>query len=544
MSDIFRRGLTWWVRLHIPRDRQADAAKAMGAKTPLLRERWRSLGTRDRREALGRRDTTLAELRAELDDRLRLRGSPPLAGWKASWAERAAVMRERLANASDVPYALEEDPRTGEVAPWTQRQDVEDEVRDEWRTVRAEAGPKAASQYIKLATGTGRSIAEARDAWLAMLTANGERKAQTIAGYKAALGLLEGYLRGHAQLPSLAVATLDEVTRERAHGFVAWRLETVSPRTGKKITAATAKRELSSLSGLWRWAGRQANVANPWPDQTADMPARRRGAADDDEDETKRPYTPAELVTLLRATGADWAPNGGGYGPALWDAVRLALLTGCRANELAGLRCGDVLDGGKAIRIRGGKTANAKRVIPLSPPAQRVIKARLASLASAGTEDPLWPDVPPWGADGRRGKLLSTRFGKARGRVLSGSRGVDFHSFRRSFAAGLRDVMNADPRTCNEALITVLMGHAGQTLATRIYAPGALERDKRRAMDALAKSGLDALVRNALAETADARPSIVRVAPVARKAPPDPPPRQARQPARRSRPDRPSITSG
>src|ERR1700693_1931288 len=45
------------------------------------------------------------------------------------------------------------------------------------------------------------------------------------------------------------------------------------------------------------------------------------------DDRTKRAFTVPELVILIRATGENWAPNGGGYGATLWDAVRLALLT-------------------------------------------------------------------------------------------------------------------------------------------------------------------------------------------------------------------------
>ena len=44
--------------------------------------------------------------------------------------------------------------------------------------------------------------------------------------------------------------------------------------------------------------------------------------------EVKRAYEPAELVKLLRAAPDMLAPKGGGYGLAMWDPIRLGLLTG------------------------------------------------------------------------------------------------------------------------------------------------------------------------------------------------------------------------
>lgn len=519
MSNIFRRGLTWCVRLHVPRDRQEDAAKALGARASKLREQWRSLETRDYREAVARRDTVLAEMRAALDARLRAKGLPPLTDWTASWSDEAQRLRANLEAASDAPYAIEEDPETGTRHPWTPRDLVHDEIREAAETLADAAGKDTASRFYAMATGGVRTLADLRDEWLAEVEANGRRKHQTVAGHRATLRLLGVFLKNHAGLPSLNQATLADVTRRRAADFIAWRLTTVSAKTGKAVTGATVKRELSSLSGLWRWVGRRDDtVGNPWNDQTADLPKRRRGAVDDDDDDpTKRPYSAAELVALLRAGADDWAPNGGGYGATLWDAVRLALLTGCRANELADLRCGDVVQDGTAISIRGGKTRNARRAVPLCDHAQRVVQARLASLPAIGPNDPLWPELPQLGADQRRGKMLSTRFGTARARILPGATGVDFHSFRRSFAEAMRDAMHTSPEAGNKPLLAVLMGHADGSLALGVYAPGAMEAHKRRFVRAMTEHGLDPTVRAALGATTGNRPPMLRTAPAGRK---------------------------
>ena len=61
-------GLTWSARLSIPRDRGADVGQAYGTKSGIKQEVIRSLGTRDKHEALRRRDKALAVLRAEVDE--------------------------------------------------------------------------------------------------------------------------------------------------------------------------------------------------------------------------------------------------------------------------------------------------------------------------------------------------------------------------------------------------------------------------------------------------------------------------------------------
>ena len=192
-----------------------------------------------------------------------------------------------------------------------------------------------------------------------------------------------------------------------------------------------------------------------------------RGVGDD---RTKRAFTVPELVTLIRASGADWAPNGGGYGAALWDAVRLALLR--RAAELADLRIRDLIEDRTVIAVPGGKTRNARRTVPLPQVACDVIAARLAVLPDTSPEAPLWPELPVLGLTGSRGGKLSDRFRMARERLLPDAVGVDLHSLRRSYATMLEAAMNAGGRV-NPTLITTLLGQARGTLALDRYSAGA-----------------------------------------------------------------------
>ncbi|MEN3166152.1 hypothetical protein [Gluconobacter sp. OJB] len=60
-------GLAYSAHLSIPRDRWADAGKAFGTKTGIKQEVVRSLGTREKQEAIRRRDKALAAMREDLD---------------------------------------------------------------------------------------------------------------------------------------------------------------------------------------------------------------------------------------------------------------------------------------------------------------------------------------------------------------------------------------------------------------------------------------------------------------------------------------------
>lgn len=135
-------------------------------------------------------------------------------------------------------------------------------------------------------------------------------------GYEAPIARLGAYLETHEGAPSLETVSLSAVSRRIAG-------EVIADRRAERASE-TVQRDFSAWNGLWRWAVRRGYAdLNPWTDQTAGLKARRA----DEDGETKRAYTPAELVKLLRAGGDLLSPQRGGYGPALWDLIRLGLLT-------------------------------------------------------------------------------------------------------------------------------------------------------------------------------------------------------------------------
>lgn len=536
MTNILKRGQGYYARLTIPQDRWADVGKAMGAKAGLKRELVRTLETRDRREALRRRDAAIEAMRADVDAALRRARLKPLSDWTAAWEVRAAERREQMRRGVSevVGHYARRCPATGEEIeePVTGADLLAPAVEREAEEVERRRGADARRQFLRIVHTPGLSIAEAARQWL-----EGEGatvRAGTIVSHRAALAKLGAYLTEHEGLPSLEAASLSDVTRRTAGEFLQVRRAASA--------AGTVLREFSAYSGLWRWAVRRGYVdENPWTDQTKGMKAPRGAEA---ERAPERGFTPAELVELLRAERDELAPARGGYAPVFWDLFRLALLTGARADELLSLRVVDVIEDGTAIAVaagrKGGKTESASRIIPLVPHARDVLRQRLADLTDRAPDAPLWPEVPAQGADRRRSKTVATRFPDIRRRLLGPSDEVDFHSFRRSFLTAAESAMHAGGRV-NEAMIALLAGHKRGGLALDLYSDWArLGRRKlggalaerlttlQAAMDDIVGLGLAPEVRAALDATAGSRPPVVRTAPAFRRSPAliPPPPRR------------------
>jgi integrase len=424
MQNLLRRGNTWFARLTLPRDRWGDVGRAYKAASGVKREVVRTLQTTDRREAGTRLKTALAAIQAEVEDRLRAAGLAPLTAWKVTWMDRAGELRGALREADD------EKLLTATYVE-TEQDLLRDTVKDEADRLEGTLGYPTAAAFYKAATTYDLTLAEAANLWLEQEARSLKQK--TIAGHRAVLKQLDTFLREKDDKRSIRTATLDDVSRRLAGEFIAWRAEKVSP--------AAVKREFSTPMGLWRWAVRRGHTeANPWTDQTAGLG--RSATGDDDSEDAKRPFSAGELVHLLTATGEDWAPNGGGYGATLWDALRLGLLTGCRAAELADLRMRHVVGAGTAVSIRQGKTKNARRIVPLPEAAQTVLAMRLADLLDTSPDAPLWPEIPVLKVTGSRGGKLSSRFQMARERLLPDAMNVDLHSLRRSYATALEAAMN------------------------------------------------------------------------------------------------------
>lgn len=216
------------------------------------------------------------------------------------------------------------------------------------------------------------------------------------------------------------------------------------------VSGATAGTAFALLKGLYNALQRSKAVpkgVNSFDDH--------RFARNDDTP-TKRPFRESELLAVLAAL--EKRPTG----DALRDAFVLLLLTGCRAEELCGALDVPVRDGAAWFTVQAKKGAKVRRVVPLlHPVGLEIIERR----PRAG---PLFPELPPTGADAKRGKTISSAFNYVKGR-LGLSREVDLHSTRRTW------VTMAENNGVDAIRIARYVGHALPTLALALYSGGASE---------------------------------------------------------------------
>ena len=515
-ASLLRRGLTYFVRVTLPPDRWADIGRSMGARSGLRREVVKTLGTTDRKVASSRLDAAASAIIQEVEDALRRARLRPLADWTADWMSRALERQEELREHGQEPIGPDHVDEDGEpLGPMTADSVILDRVLEDYDVVERKRGRAVAEQFRQVAVRSDLSIAEGARRWLA-----DERhriKAGTIVSHEAAFRWLDAYLAENHAVPSLEAASFSDVTRRIAGDAVEER------RTGKAWE--TVGRDYSAWNGLWRWAVRRGYTnENPWTDQTAGIKVPREHDAHRGQE---RGYTAAELVKLLHAGPAQLAPNGGGYAASFFDVIRLLLLTGARANEIMGLRVGDVLEEGTVVVLAaaGGKTSAASRIMPLHPFAQRVVAARLAALPDLAPGAPLWPEVPALGVDGRRSRVISSRYKPVRVRILGESGEVDLHSYRRTFLTAAETAIHEGGRL-NSDLVALLVGHQRPGLAMNLYSDwvrmgraafrGTLSgrlRTLGEAVEDIVETGLEKAVRIALFETAEARPVPVRTTP-------------------------------
>ena len=214
MSQLLRRGQTFYARLIVPLARRGDVGKAMGAAGGTKREIVRTLQTTDRREATRRRGAALAAMRADVDIALRKAGMRPLTDWTASWGDRAAELRQALANGGETVSHYEEVEANGETVPMPvyDADLTRDTIADAAAEVEARQGLTAAREFIAAATTQGMSVTEGTRRWLEEI--EGSIKAETVLARRVVITKKFGpFILDRLKRPSLEVVALSEVTR-------------------------------------------------------------------------------------------------------------------------------------------------------------------------------------------------------------------------------------------------------------------------------------------------------------------------------------------
>jgi integrase len=221
--------------------------------------------------------------------------------------------------------------------------------------------------------------------------------------------------------------------------------------------AVTANRTASTLSYLYTWAmGQGFAEANPLI-----------AIAKFSEQPRERVLDNTEIALIWNATEHDHYSS----------IVRLLLLTGQRADEIASLRWSEV--GDTAVTLPGSRTKNKRQhSIPLSRPALDVLAGQPRRVSDDGSLRELVFGVGQRGFSGwsRCKERLDERISEKNGKPLPAWR---LHDIRRSVATGMAD-LGVQPHIIEAVLNHVSGSKAG---VAGIYNRSSYDTEKRRALE-------------------------------------------------------------
>lgn len=227
------------------------------------------------------------------------------------------------------------------------------------------------------------------------------------------------------------------ITAGHIEQYKTWRREMA-------VKEVTLRHDLHALSGFFEYAQKH-NWARHNPVRQVDIPS--------DKDAVRmHVVTPAEEA-LYFAAAAKY--------PALHDLARLILLQGCRPDEVRRIQTQDVdLERGE-LRIVGGKTLAARRVLTLTAEAKSILGRRIA--AARG----------PWVFPGKNDMRPLVKLNGPHWAVLEAIGMMDdkrrfcLYDFRHTFATRMAE------RGCDLATLAAILGHNSLRLVMRYVHPTA-----------------------------------------------------------------------
>ena len=394
-----RLGARWYARIPVP----SHLRKEMG---PYVRK---ALGTGDLREAQMRRWDVMEAARAEFARRDAV-GKKPVGKSRHPGEATYEAFRARLKAAGPAEFVDEE---TGERTENPAFDAAVDAL--EAAILRTADEPPADLLHAVHDELAGREPVSAllKD----YLAHNPKRSATTAANYETTVRLWiehQGDKPIHRATRKAAVEWLDKVGQGKARD--------------------TIKRYATVMSHLWEWSHRLEDVPPASPFSKLQRAAVQRGKAA----ESYGIFDAAELRAVFAALSID---------PCLKAVALTSLYSGMRLSEcLAAERL--TVEGVECWQLDGGKTTNARRLIPVHP--------ALASVAIPRT-------IPASTLSVRFGRLMKTV------RLEDGKplpEGKTFHSLRKCFSTALEQA------GCPEVIAVRLLGHAPISMSYRVYSAG------------------------------------------------------------------------
>ncbi|MFC6642916.1 MULTISPECIES: tyrosine-type recombinase/integrase [Sulfitobacter] len=313
--------------------------------------------------------------------------------------------------------------------------DVGSYLQDKLEAASAQGIPEEAlKRFGRIAFGKGYPISKALEQYIYERSPDNRRgykplKKTTVLNLRTAVSHVHNFFGDVEE-----VACLEDMTAARAKNFRDEYLPSLtSKRSPDGMAYKTISKNITLLKQFWAWAIERnitrTRYRDPWVFPTAIRRASPSAVG------KRLAYTPAELSKLLAAT----VP-----GSREGDILRLALVTGCRADELGSLPQSQVAKDGTALHIPSGKSANAKRTVPVPIGAQALIRQRLAVHSD---EERLFPEWPIRKSVGKV-YALSQWFTRFRRDVLGTTtdNNLSLHSLRHTWrtVAGQARVPDAD----------------------------------------------------------------------------------------------------
>ena len=408
---------------------------------PLGKEIKKGLGTRHLPTARKFRDIALGDIR-RLQDGLSDGEAFSLAS-AVEWREAILAARKKAQEEGD-PFNV----------------GVEFVLSDKLEQAEARGVPRdQLKRFARVATGSGFPLDLAHTQYVEARRAGNPYgyaplKRTTVMNLDTALKHLRAFLDDEAK-----TACLEDVTPEEARRFRDVYLPSVrNHRSPEGLSAQTVVKNINLLKHLWVWAienghlGRKAQ--NPWEFRKGVRRSEGR------REQVRQDYQPDEFSALLKATTR---------GTKEGDLIRLAIATGCRADELATMTSDQARKDGSGFYLNGGKTKNARRFIPVVGGVRALLQARMEAHAASGRVFPEWPIRPASG----KAAAVSQWFTRFRRKVLGKETDtrLALHSTRHTWRTVAR-------RACvAEATINDLGGWAGPRSSNSTYDHGLLEQE-------------------------------------------------------------------
>lgn len=434
-ANLKRRKQTWFARYFVPKNLQAAYGRT---------EVVQSLRTRDLQEARRLLPIALHRIALEVEAAAASGGcSAPVRAPAQGYAELLEAHRRmyRAGDKSAPSVLLQALDHATESAPdyWADTDAMEPEELAERAAVPADL----AEALAWAENPDRRTLGE----WLVVYLDHKQedgRKERTVATMRRYLEPLVAHF-GSRLDPS-------RVTRPAADAYVREVVDKRTGHDGERLAFKTRWHEVTHAVGFFGWLADAGIItANPFAKLTKRLTGSRDG------DSKRLPFSDAELQALFTLP----QPH-----PRFTAVALVGLFSGLRLEELAQLRTEDC-EGG-ALLVREGKTASARRAVPVHP----LIRPLVETLRASSRSGYLFDGLEASGLDMKRSAALSKALGRWFGTALPGTDAV-FHSLRHNHATALE--RSGTP----ESTIKLLLGHKRQGVTLGTYAHG-LELEQLR----------------------------------------------------------------